>query len=253
MNVVIVEDELPALEQMCRFVSCFNEQVQIVGKYNTCKEIIEHLDGNDSIDVVFCDIELRDGNALTALRQTNLKTVIVFTTAYDEFWNESLQLNGIDYLLKPISAQKVHQALEKVTTLKRIFTKDNLLLERLTYLLEQKSIIEYKKRFQVRVGGDLFIIDTSDITLFRIINGVIFIMLDEKKKYPIMEETLSALEEQLDPALFFRINRSDIVNIKSILSIRVNEGNDYTVLLKNINEKLVVSQSRVAALKEWFK
>ncbi len=252
MNVVIVEDELPAAEQMRRFISAYHQPVTISGIYSTCAEIIKNLDGNDSIDVVFCDIELRDGNALTALRQTDLKTVIVFTTAYDQFWSESLQHNGVDYLLKPITAQKVHHSLDKVMTLKRIFTKDNQLLKQLSGWLQQKPDSRYKKRFPVKVAGELFIINTADVIYFRITNGVIFAVPGEKKRYPLMEETLSALEEQLDPHQFFRVNRSDIVNINFIRSIRIDEGSDYTILLKTVEDKLTVSQSRITQLKEWF-
>ena len=252
MNVVIVEDELPAAEQMRLFISSYQQPVVIMGIYRTCAEIIKHLDGNESVDLVFCDIELRDGNALTALQEIDLKAIIVFTTAYDQFWNESLRHNGIDYLLKPITAQKVYAALDKVLTLKRIFTKDNLLLKQLSGFLQQKNDVVYKKRFPVKIANELFIVDISDIIFFRIINGVIFAVLSEKKKYPLAEETLSALERELDPLQFFRVNRSDIVNINFIRSIRIDEGSEYSVHLKDHEGKLVVSQSRIAQLKEWF-
>lgn len=252
MDIVIVEDELPAAAQMRDFISSYREPVNIVGVYSTCAEILRHLNRNDAIDVVFCDIELRDGNALTALQQIELKSVLIFTTAYDQFWNESLQHNGIDYLLKPITAGKVHAALDKVVTLKQIFTKDNIILKQLSGKLQQKQDAEYRKRFPVRVGSELFVIDVTDVMYFRITNGVIFAVLEEKKKYPLMEETLSALEEQLDPQQFFRVNRSDIINIRFIRSIRITEGSDYTILLKNSEDKLVVSQSKTAQFKTWF-
>lgn len=76
MNIVIVEDELPASIQMRDFISSYREPVTITGMYSTCAEIVQHLNRNDSIDVVFCDIELRDGNALVALQQIDLETVI---------------------------------------------------------------------------------------------------------------------------------------------------------------------------------
>lgn len=252
MNVVIIEDELPAAAQMRSFLDRYREPVTISGIYSTCAEIIKNLDGNETIDLVFCDIELRDGNALSALRQIDLKTVIVFTTAYDQFWNESLQLNGIDYLLKPITAQKVHDALDKLVTLQRIFTKDNILLRQLSGILQQSPEKTYRKRFPVRVAGELFIIDVACIIYFRITNGVIFAVPGEKKKFPLMEETLAGLEEQLDPQQFFRVNRSDIVNINYIRSIRISGGSEYTVVLKNMEEELTVSQSKITQLKEWF-
>nr|WP_295868158.1 LytTR family DNA-binding domain-containing protein [uncultured Chitinophaga sp.] len=253
MNIVIVEDELPASEQMQQFVRAHNGKHNIIGVYTTCAEILRHLDGNDDVDVVFCDIELRDGNALTALQKIELKTVIVFSTAYDQFWNESLQLNGIDYLLKPITTEKVHAALDKVAMLKKIFTKDSQLLQQLSGLLRQQTTFSYRERFPVRIGNEVFVIDVNETAFFRISSGVIFAMAGDKKKYPLMEETLSALEAQLDPRQFFRVNRSDIVNIRFIRSVRIEEGGDYTVLLKGNDEKLVVSSSRIAQLKEWFK
>lgn len=253
MNIVIVEDELPASEQMQRFVGSHRDHQHITGVYTTCAEIIRHLDGNDEVDVVFCDIELRDGNALTALQKIELKTVIVFSTAYDQFWNESLQLNGVDYLLKPITAEKVHAALDKVSTLKKIFTKDSQLLKQLSGLLQQQTAFVYRERFPVRIGNEVFVVDVNEIAFFRISSGVIFAVAGNKKKYPLMEETLSALETQLDPRQFFRVNRSDIVNIRFVRSIRIEEGGDYTVLLKDNDEKLIVSSSRTVQLKEWFK
>ncbi len=67
----------------------------------------------------------------------------------------------------------------------------------------------------------------------------------KKKKYPLMEGTISGLDEQFNPNQFFGVNRSDIVNINFIHSIRIEEGNDYTILLKNIEEKIIKSQSRI--------
>jgi len=67
-----------------------------------------------------------------------------------------------------------------------------------------------------------------------------------------MEETLAELEKQLDPQQFFRVNRSDIVNIRFIRSVRIDDGSDYAVLLNSSEEKLVVSQSRIAQFKAWF-
>lgn len=253
MNIVIVEDELPASEQMQQFVSSYRGKPVITGVYTTCAEIVRHLDGNDDVDIVFCDIELRDGNALTALQKIELKTVIVFSTAYDQFWSESLRLNGVDYLLKPITAEKVHTALDKVATLKKILTKDSQLLKQLSGLLQQQASFTYRERFPVKIGNEVFVVNVNEIAFFRISSGVIFAVTGDKKKYPLMEETLSALEQQLDTRQFFRVNRSDIVNIRFVRSVRIEEGGDYTVLVKDNDEKLVVSSSRISQLKEWFK
>ncbi len=252
MNVVIIEDELPAAEQIRRYLNSYKQPINIIGIYSSCEEIIRNLNAKSEIDVVFCDIELRDGNAFIALQKIDLKAVIIFTTAYDHFWKDSLQYNGIDYLLKPITSEKVHSALNKVINIKRILTKDNILLQQLSNLIQRNENASYKKRFPAKFAGELYIIDVKDVILFRIMNGIIYAISSEKKKYPIMEETLSALEDQLDPKEFLRVNRSDIININYIQSIRIKEGSDYSISLNNIEEKIVVSQSRINQLKEWF-
>ncbi|MEJ7672534.1 MAG: LytTR family DNA-binding domain-containing protein [Chitinophagaceae bacterium] len=110
----------------------------------------------------------------------------------------------------------------------------------------------YKKRFPVRVNNEVFVLETDSIILFRIIEGVIFALLEKGKKLPLVEETLNELETKLNPEFFFRINRSEIINARYIESIKIQEGNDYIIQLKEFGEKLSVSSSRINKLKNWL-
>jgi DNA-binding LytR/AlgR family response regulator len=252
MKIVIVEDEKIAAEQLKLFIQSYAPSLEVVQIIDSCKGFRKWLQKKEEVDLIFCDIELTDGNVLATLKKTELNAAIIFTTAYDNFWREALKFNGIDYILKPMTLEKVHEALNKIETIKRIFNKDKTILSKLTSMLNRHSAGFYKKRFPVRINNDVFVLESDSIIFFRIIEGIIMAYTAKGKKYPMEKETLNNLETQLNPELFFRINRSEIINAQYIESIKIYDSNEYMVLLKESEEKLSVSNSRISNLKEWL-
>ncbi len=179
-----------------------------------------------------------------------MNAAVIFTTAYDNFWSEALKLNGIDYLLKPLTVEKVHAALDKIETIKKLFSKDKNILSRIEKLVGQQTNF-YKKRFPVRINNQVFVLEINSIVFFRIVEGVIFAFTDQKKKYPMLEETLNNLEPKLNPEYFFRINRSEIINAQFIDSIHIQSGNEY-IVMKGIQGNLTISSSKIPILKNWL-
>jgi DNA-binding LytR/AlgR family response regulator len=251
MKIIIVEDELFAAQQLQQFTESYNNDVEVVRILNSCNGFKKWVESNEDADLIFCDIELNDGNVLNTLQKMDLNYAIIFTTAYDNFWDKALKLNGIDYLLKPLTKEKVHAALDKAESIKKIFTKDKTVLSALASMISQQNRF-YKKRFPVKLNNEVFVLNAESITFFRIIEGVIFAFTAKDKKYPLVEETLNDLEVKLHPEAFFRINRSEIINGDHIDSIRIQEGKDYVINIKGSDQTLSVSNSRVAALKEWL-
>jgi DNA-binding LytR/AlgR family response regulator len=251
MKVLIIEDEHLAAQQLKDFVENHDETV-IVGMVNSCTGLRRWVQEGGKADLVFCDIELSDGNVLPVLKELRLDAAIIFTTAYDNFWSEALKLNGIEYLLKPITREKVAAALTKASTIKKVFARDDSLLSRLESMVKSKGTTFYKKRFPVRINNELFVVEADAVAFFRIMEGVIMAFTDNGKKYPLTEETLNDLEAKLDPELFYRINRSEIIHAQFIHSIKIGEGNEYCILVKGIDQKLSVSNSRLAQFKEWL-
>lgn len=252
MKVLIVEDEKVAADQLQEFVRSYDTAIEVVTIINSCKGLRKWLAENEAVDLIFCDIELSDGNVLNTLKNAELNAAVIFTTAYDTFWSQALKLNGIEYLLKPITAGKVHTALAKTETIKKIFSKDKSLLSRLETLIQQQATTFYKKRFPIRMNNEVFVLEADSILLFRIVEGVILAFTEKARKYPLLEETLNDLETKLNPELFFRINRSEIINARFIESIKIEDATDYSVKLKGMDERLAVSSSRVVGLKAWL-
>lgn len=252
MKILIVEDENVAAEQMKQFIESYDPSMDIVETIGSCKGLRKWLQKNEEVDLIFCDIELSDGNVLNTLEENPVHAAIIFTTAYDNFWRQALKLNGIDYLLKPMTVEKVHEALNKADHIKSIFSKDKHIISRLTSLINRQQTAFYKKRFTVRVNNEVFVLESESIIFFRIIDGIIMAYTGNGKKYPLDKETLNNLETQLNPELFFRINRGEIINAQYLDSIRIQDSNEYIVSLKGIDEKLSVSSSRISSLKEWL-
>lgn len=252
MKVLIVEDEKVAAQQLKNFIQEYNNSIEILPLIDSCAELEKWLQQKNETDLILCDIELTDGNALNVLKEAEINAAVIFTTAYDNFWIQALKLNGIDYLLKPITKEKVFAALDKAEAIKKIFSKDKNILSQLQSLMNKAPNAFYKKRFPVRVNNEVFVLETDSIILFRIIEGVIFALLEKGKKLPLVEETLNELETKLNPEFFFRINRSEIINARYIESIKIQEGNDYIIQLKEFGEKLSVSSSRINKLKNWL-
>jgi DNA-binding LytR/AlgR family response regulator len=252
MKVLIVEDEKIAAQQLISYIQSFERSIEVLDVISSCKALNKWIQKAQDVDLVFCDIELSDGNVLNTLKKSEMNAAVIFTTAYDNFWSQALKLNGIDYLLKPLTKEKVHLALTKAETIKRIFSKEQMLLSKLTSLLGEQKNTFYKKRFPVRLNNEVFVLETEAIHFFRIVEGVIFAFTGKDKKYPLIEGTLNELETKLNPEYFFRINRSEIINAQFLDTIRIQNADDYIIHMKGVEDRFTVSNSRVTKLKEWL-
>ncbi len=253
MNVLIVEDEDISAQNLKKILADHDPAIAVLAIIQSIKDLKKWVQSGQLVDLIFCDIELRDGNVLSYLQYVSINAVVVFTTAYDRFWKTALQSNGIDYLLKPIDEKKVHAVLNKISSLKKILAGGNReLITELTRYMDKNISRNYKKRFPVKLNNEVFILDIEDIMFFKIVNGVILAHTNGQKKLPVTEETINELEAILNPEVFFRINRSELVNIEYIESIQLAMHDDYRIKLKNTHIKLVVSNSRITHLKSWI-
>src|SRR5690349_25041904 len=102
MNVIIIEDEKPAIEKLKKGLQKADPSIQVIACLHTVQQAIDWLNLNPSPDMIFMDIELSDGLSFKIMDGSNIQAPIVFTTAYDEYWQEAFEHNSIDYLLKPL-------------------------------------------------------------------------------------------------------------------------------------------------------
>jgi two-component system, LytTR family, response regulator len=248
MRTIIIEDEKPAAEKLMKAIAKADASIDVITVCNSIESATGWLKNNPMPDLIFMDIELTDGLSFKIFEKTNISCPVIFTTAYDEYWQEAFEHNSIDYLLKPIKQDKLEAALSKYEMLKKYFSQNlNNLLD-----AQKQPQSEFKKRFLVKRGTDYFSIKTEDIAYFYATHKLIC-MVDSKAQKFILDQSLSDIEKQLDPLLFYRVNRKYLVQMNAIKKIKTYPKSKLQLELEPvIADEIIISQENVSAFKEWM-
>ncbi len=249
MKVVIVEDEPPARYKLRKFIERYDRRIEILAELESVAETLRFFDRHPAPDLVFADIELLDGNVFAAFETLKIVCPAVFTTAYDQFLLRAFEQSGIAYLLKPFDFEKFAAAMRKFETLKSNFAvaQDEFWREIRDNLRQPK----YRTRFAVKTGGGICLLETKQIAFIQMQNEIPFAFDQAGAKFPL-GATLTELEKALDPNTFFRISRSEIVNLDFIENLKPDFQDRLVVRLRNLNVRLVSSASRTPALRKWL-
>ncbi|WP_213279068.1 LytR/AlgR family response regulator transcription factor [Chryseobacterium indologenes] len=252
IKVIIIEDEIPARKKLKRFISELKEPVEILAEIDNVEEAVVFL-RKSTVDLIFSDIELLDGNAFEIYDQVSVSSPIIFTTAYDQFWMNAFESNGIEYLLKPFLQERFQKAWDKFILLRTSASEQNEVLVKLQQMLNNSHTEKkYKKRFTVSSHQGIYFVNTEDITFFEAEEGIVFAFDTTGKKYLLNESTLKEIENQLSPSDFFRINRSEIVQKIHVERIERYNKNTLSIQIKGQKAHLVTSQSNTAAFRKWI-
>ena len=255
MTILIIEDEPLAARKLQKLVLEIDPSVKIVGMTDSIESSVEWLESNPHPDVLLMDIELADGQSFEIFQRTNVRSTVIFTTAYDEFALKAFKVNSIDYLLKPVRQEDLTRALDKFNTLKSAHkTTDSAInIEKLlTELRQTQAPKSYRERFLLKQGQKLITIEASDIAFFYAEDRVNFIKNKAGQKF-IVDYTLDEIEMQLDPSLFFRLNRQIIAHVKSIESVHPYFNGKLKIHLKpSVDEEVLVSREKASDFKAWM-
>ena len=228
----------------------YDEAIDVLATLSSVASAIHWLQENPSPDLIFMDIELSDGLSFKIFESQAVACPIIFTTAYDEYWQEALEQNSIDYLLKPIRQEKLENAINKYKKLKHHFSSDYLAIFKQFTSTNQQT--DYRKRFLLKKGTELVGLKTADIAYCYAAHKIVFIV-DNKAQRFILDRSLNDLEKELDPAIFFRINRKYLVNIHHIQRIKTFSKSKLLVELNPpANEEIVISQENATAFRQWM-
>lgn len=248
MKVIIIEDEKPAAEKLQKAIMQTGKPIIIEKVLGSVQAATEWLQHHPLPDLIFMDIELTDGLSFTILDNITVSCPIIFTTAFDEYWQEAFEHNSIDYLLKPVKQDKLEAALQKFETLKQFFTAN---LQQLQQWRSQVAAGTYKKRFLVKRGMDYVTVKTEDIAYFYATHKLVC-MVDNKAQKFILDKSLSDLEKETDPSQFYRLNRKFLVSIQAIKKIKTYPKSKLLIEVDPpVNEEIIVSQENVSAFKDW--
>jgi DNA-binding LytR/AlgR family response regulator len=207
---------------------------------------------NTHPDLIFLDIQLSDGLSFEIFEKIDIKSAIIFTTAYDEYALRAFKLNSIDYLLKPIDEDDLEVAVSKYKS--RLPKKESLHVdfEEIKKMLSNPFEKSYKKRFTVKIGQHLKVIGTDEIECFFSENKGTYIHTFDNRNY-LIESTLELLEQELDPKDFYRISRKFIIPLKAIKEIVVYSNSRLKLILPSYKEdEVIVSREKVTDFKNWI-
>jgi two-component system LytT family response regulator len=253
MKVLIIEDEIPAAEKLERYLLKYDATTTVAAILDTVESAVAWLrDRQNEVDLIFMDIQLKDGLSFQIFQQVTVKKPVIFTTAFNEFALDAFKVSSIDYLLKPITFTDLSAALKKLESLREQLHQPKDQPERMQALVANLKTKEYKTRFMVKLGEHIRSITTDQIALFYADGRDVYLVTTQTRKF-IIDYTLESLEDILDPKIFFRLNRTFILNINAIKDVLVYSNSRLKItLVQDFDKEIIVSREKVGDFKEWF-
>ncbi len=255
MKILIIEDEQNAVEKLERVLGRYDSSLEIVGRTKSISESVIWLENpKNSPDLILSDIQLTDGLSFEIFKQLEVKSPIIFITAFDEYALEAFKLNSIAYLLKPVSLADLSESMEKLKNLQSNFSasQQNQQLQALQNALGMIQQNPYKERFMVKLGEHIRSVPVERIEFFYAEGRTVFLITKNSKKF-VIDYKLEQLEKFLNPTEFMRVNRSFILNIRAIKEVLVYSQSRLKVEMNLESPKeIIISRDKVGGFKEWF-
>jgi DNA-binding LytR/AlgR family response regulator len=251
MHVLIIEDEPQAAQRLASLLEALRPGVRLLAQLDTVKRAVEWIGNNPPADLIFMDIQLADGLSFEIFEQTEVRSPIIFTTAYNEYALKAFKVNSIDYILKPVDKDELAAAFHKYEQLVRTPADAGKMMESISYAMQMLTR-KYKERFVIRVGEHLRSVEVSEILFFFSLEKTTFAQARDGRKH-ILDFTLDQLEELLDPNRFFRINRKYIVSVDAIHDMISHVNSRLKLVLKTSDDDdVIVARERVQEFKNWL-
>ncbi|RIA10231.1 LytTR family two component transcriptional regulator [Flavobacteriaceae bacterium MAR_2010_72] len=250
MRVIIIEDEKPSARRLQRMLQQLDVETETM--LHSVEESIVWFKNNAHPDLIFLDIQLSDGLSFEIFEAIDIKSAVIFTTAYDEYALQAFKLNSIDYLLKPIDDDDLKKAVAKYKERLPVQQSVTLDFNDIKKLLVNPIDRTYKKRFSVKVGQHLKLLTIDDIECFYSENKGTYAYTIDGRNY-LLDTTLDQLEDELEPKTFFRISRKFVVNIEAIKDMVSYTNSRLQIKLQNYKEQdVIVARERVKDFKYWL-
>lgn len=250
MKVLIIEDEKPSARRLQRMLD--RQGVEVDQMLHSVEESIEWFANNPHPDLIFLDIQLSDGLSFEIFDEVEVKSAIIFTTAFDEYALQAFKLNSIDYLLKPIDEDELGRAIQEYEDRNPSPSKVQLNFEDIKKLLVNPVGREYKKRFTTKIGQHIKMIPVDEIECFYSENKGTYAHTMDGRDY-LLDTTLEQLESELSPEKFFRISRKFFVNVDCIKDIISYTNSRLQLKLHSYKDQpVIVAREKVKDFKLWL-
>lgn len=240
MTILIIEDEIHTANRLKFIIENLYPNQYKIEILTGVKEALNWFKKNKTDPyLIFQDIELSDGNCFEIYDFINIKSPILFTTAFGEYALKAHEINSIGYILKPYDVNDIENAFSKLTDYKNLFKKT--------------SDSKIRTRILIKNGSSYKIVLTSDISYFFTKDGSTYVTTTNTNSTFLMDDSINELENQFKSQEFFRVNRQFLISIQSILEISNWTNSRLILQLKpSVSEDVIVSREKVKEFKNWL-
>ncbi|WP_316851243.1 LytR/AlgR family response regulator transcription factor [Pedobacter agri] len=236
ISVIIVEDSRLARLELNLLIQA-HPQIQVLGEADTVKRAVELIDALTP-DLVFLDIHLPGGNGFDVLSKLKKVPVVIFTTAFADYALESFEHNTIDYLLKPITPDKLNRAIQKTEV-----------------LLGKNNPVSFERKLDL--GGKIFIKDRKanwvvpieEVSMFESMGNYTKVYFNGNR--PLFHKSLQQVFESVKEGLFIRANRRQVVNVQSGREI-IKHSDGKLILKLSSGEEVSVSRRQMNSIRSAY-
>jgi two-component system, LytTR family, response regulator len=239
MRAIIIDDERLARAELRKLLQEYPE-IEVIDEATNVDEGVSKIE-NQNPDLIFLDIQMPGKTGFDLLAELDRAPQVIFTTAYDEYALKAFEVNALDYLLKPIEPKRLADAVHKLNNQDAPMPSSGFSLD-----VNRELLTENDQVF-VKDGERCWFVKLNEIRLFESVGNYAKVFFGNNK--PLILKSLNALEERLDPKVFFRANRKHIVNLRLIDKIEPYFNGGLLLEMKG-GEKIEVSRRQTVKFKE---
>ena len=240
MKALIIDDERLARKELRSLLNRFHE-IEIIDECSNAEEAKAAIELHRP-DLIFLDIQMPGKNGFELLNDLERAPKVIFVTAYDEYAIKAFEVNALDYLLKPVNPDRLEEAINKLMRQKQelVPVQEEMIDGSRNKLFEDDQIF-------LKDGEKCWFVTLKDVRMFESEGNYVRVYFNEFR--PLILKSLNALEDKLDPKIFFRANRKFIINLKWVNGIENWFNGGLQAQLKN-GEKIEISRRQAARFKE---
>ena len=235
MNAVIVDDERLARSELRRLLIS-HPHIRIIGEATNIIEAQQLIEA-EKPELVFLDIQMPGGTGFDLLSNLDHIPQIIFTTAYDTYAMRAFEVNALDYLLKPIEANRLAHALQ------RVHSKKNHIAD----VQKSQNTVAQEEKLFIKDGERCWFVAITDIALFESEGNYTRVYFEDQR--PLFLRSLNQLEQKLDSSIFIRSSRQHIVNLQFVKQMSSTASGGLELLLKS-GQKIEMSRRRATEFKQ---
>jgi two-component system, LytTR family, response regulator len=229
IRVLIVDDE-PLARGVLREMLESDPEVEIVGECANGKEAVEAIKELGP-DLLFLDIQMPEMGGFEVLDALSEGQTphLVFVTAYDQYAVRAFEVHALDYILKPFDRERFEASWQRAKSQLQRERNGGVEQKILSLLEDLKAGTKYLERLVIKSSGRIYFLETNEIDWIQAEGN--YVSVHTGKKSHLLRETISSLENQLDPKKFLRIHRSAIVRIDRIKELQPWFHGEYHIIL----------------------